>query len=119
MRTPPPFALYFFGDIKFAEASAILEGIKLVKDLGLNPLVVESDLVNGIRLMLRRINSNLEIDCVIYEICGFICKKSVFAVKHIPKSCNSTAHNAAKMTLGCSESCTWVQEAPPDTAFLL
>lgn len=47
--------------------------------------------------MSRRICSNLEIDWVIYEISGFICKKSVFTVKHISRSCNSAAHNVGKI----------------------
>ncbi|GAY41190.1 hypothetical protein CUMW_057530 [Citrus unshiu] len=109
----------FFGDIELAEASAILEGIKLAENLGLTPLVVESDSINVIRLMSRKINSNLEIDWVISEISAFICKKSLFAVKHILRSYNSVAHKVVKMTLGQSESCIWVQETPPNIAFLL
>ncbi|KAL9409651.1 hypothetical protein AB3S75_047964 [Citrus x aurantiifolia] len=109
----------FFGDIEFAEASEILEGIKLAEDLGLTPLVVQSDSINVIRLMSRKINSNLEIDWVIYEISAFICKKNMFVVKHIPRSYNSVAHKAVKMTLGQSESCIWVQETPPNIACLL
>ena len=34
----------FFGDIELAEASAILEGIKLAEDLGLTPLVGARDM---------------------------------------------------------------------------
>lgn len=52
----------FFGDIEFVEASAILEDIKLAEELGLIPLVVESDSLNVIRLVSKRISSNLEID---------------------------------------------------------
>ena len=92
----------FFGDIEFAEASAILEGIKLAEELGLIPLVVESDSLNVTRLMSKKISINLKIDWVISEISGFICKKSVFVVKHIPRSCNSAAHNAAKIALNRS-----------------
>lgn len=109
----------FFGDIELAEASVILEGIKLTEDLGLTPLVVESDLINVIRLMLRKINSNLEIDWVISEISTFICKKNLFAVKYILRSYNSVAHKVVKMTLCQSESCILVQETPPNIAFLL
>ncbi|KAL9439976.1 hypothetical protein AB3S75_018774 [Citrus x aurantiifolia] len=109
----------FSGDIDFAAASAILEGIKLAEELGLIPLVVESDSLNVIRLMSKRISSNLEIDWVIAEVGEFICKKSVFAVKHISRSCNSTAHNVAKIALARSEPCMWAQQAPSDIAFLL
>ncbi|KAK9211292.1 hypothetical protein WN943_000666 [Citrus x changshan-huyou] len=113
------FRISFFGDINFAEASAILEGIKLVEELGLIPLVVESDSLNVIRLMSKRISSNLEIDWVITEVREFICKKSVFAVKHISRSCNSAAHNVAKIALARSELYMWVQQAASYVAFLL
>lgn len=51
----------YFGDIEFAEASAILKGIKLVEDLGFLPLLIESDSVNVISLISGKISSQLEI----------------------------------------------------------
>lgn len=96
-----------------------MEGVKLAEELGLIPLVVESDSLNVTRLMSKRISSNLEIDWVIYEISEFIYKKNAFVVKYILKFCNSAAHNAAKIALDRSKSYMWVQEAAPDIAFLL
>ncbi|GAY45467.1 hypothetical protein CUMW_089680 [Citrus unshiu] len=107
------------GEFMDASTSAILEGIKLVEELGLIPLVVESDSLNVIRLMSKRISSNLEIDWVITEVREFIYKNSVFAVKHISRSCNSAAHNVAKIALARSELYMWVQQAASYVAFLL
>lgn len=58
------------------EASAVLEGIELVVDLGLTPLMIESDSVNGISLISGRISSNLKINWLIYDIRAFICNKT-------------------------------------------
>ncbi|ESR64134.1 hypothetical protein CICLE_v10010478mg, partial [Citrus x clementina] len=107
------------GEFMDASTSAILEGIKLVEELGLIPLVVESDSLNVIRLMSKRISSNLEIDWVITEVREFIYKNSVFAVKHISRSRNSAAHNVAKIALARSEPYMWVQQAASYVAFLL
>lgn len=65
----------FFGVIEFMEASAVLEGIELVVDLGLTPLMIESDSINGISLISGRISSNLKINWLIYDIRAFICNK--------------------------------------------
>lgn len=62
--------------IEFVEASAVLEGIELVVDLGLTPLMIESDSVNGISLISGRISSNLKINWLIYDIRAFICNKT-------------------------------------------
>lgn len=96
----------FLGDIKFAETSALLEGIKLAMNLGLTLLVIESDSVNVISLISGRIISNFEIDWIISNIRPLICNRSLSAVKHVPRFYNSVAHNVAKMTLGQLESCT-------------
>lgn len=66
----------FSGVIEFVEASAVLEGIELVVDLRLTPLMIESDSVNGISLISGRISSNLKINWLIYDIRAFICNKT-------------------------------------------
>ncbi|ESR34492.1 hypothetical protein CICLE_v10006508mg, partial [Citrus x clementina] len=89
----------FLDDIKFAETSALLEGIKLAMDLGLTLLVIESDSVNVISLISGRIINNFEIHWIISNIRALICNRSLSAVKHVPRFYNSVAHNVAKMTL--------------------
>lgn len=43
--------IFFF--FKIAEAEVVLEGIKLVMDSGLSPLIMESDSVNVVNLIAR------------------------------------------------------------------
>lgn len=100
----------FLDDIKFAETSALLEGIKLAMDLGLTLLVIESDSVNVISLISGRIINNFEIHWIISNIRALICNRSLSAVKHVPRFYNSVAHNVAKMTLGQLESCTRLKD---------
>lgn len=66
----------FSGATEFVEASVILEGIELVVDLWLTPLMIEFDSVNGISLISQRISSNLKINWLISDIRAFICNKT-------------------------------------------
>lgn len=66
----------FSGATEFVKASVILEGIELVVDLGLTPLMIGFDSVNGISLISQRISSNLKINWLISDIRAFICNKT-------------------------------------------
>ncbi|KAK3198821.1 hypothetical protein Dsin_022236 [Dipteronia sinensis] len=95
-----------------AEATAILCGIQLAIDSGLNPVIVESDAavvvewINGGDILYS------EIGVIISNIKNLLQQIHCAAVAFVPRSANQVAHCLAKYALSCNEDRYWLEEVP-------
>ncbi|KAK3199632.1 hypothetical protein Dsin_023047 [Dipteronia sinensis] len=95
-----------------AEATAILCGIQLAIDSGLNPVTVESD----VAVVLDWINGGdafySETGVIISDIKNLLQQTNCVAVAFVPRSANQVAHCLAKYALSCSEDRFSLEEVP-------
>ncbi|KAK3188579.1 hypothetical protein Dsin_028140 [Dipteronia sinensis] len=82
-----------------AEAKAILEGILMAGNRGLSPLVVESKVLNVVKLCNGEFSSRCEIDNIVSDIKMAFSIVHVSSISHVPRDCNKIAHGIANCSL--------------------
>ncbi|KAJ4717566.1 Ribonuclease H-like domain containing protein [Melia azedarach] len=107
------------GDVEQAEALAILEGVKIACDSGLQPLIVESDAINVVNLINGKLSSKGEIIWIISEIQNYVRKNKFLVIKYVPRTVNVAAHHLAKLALLSKESSIWMEETPQELEHFL
>ncbi|KAK3218314.1 hypothetical protein Dsin_012284 [Dipteronia sinensis] len=93
-------ALSFIGTVSVevakAKAKAILEVLLFAEDMGLFPLMVESDALGVIKLCKEEFVSVGEIDNIISDIVSLKRNCNIVSFGYIPRMCNRVAHSVAK-----------------------
>ncbi|KAL5758479.1 hypothetical protein ACOSP7_021090 [Xanthoceras sorbifolium] len=102
------------GSLVFAAASAlaVLDGLSLATSKGLLPLLDECDALNVVNLYLGIISSRLEIMNVIRDIRRLLLQFPCCSLAHVPRSCNTAAHEVAKFALLAPVSVFWEVSFP-------
>ncbi|KAL5823443.1 hypothetical protein ACOSQ4_021343 [Xanthoceras sorbifolium] len=98
--------------VNVAEALAVLDGLSLATSKGLLPLLDECDALNVVNLYLGIISSRLEIMNVIRDIRRLLLQFPCCSLAHVPRSCNTAAHEVAKFTLLAPVSVFWEVSFP-------
>ncbi|KAL5781816.1 hypothetical protein ACOSP7_006845 [Xanthoceras sorbifolium] len=102
-------ATIFYGGfaVDVAEALSVLDGLTLATSKGLLPLLIECDALNIVNLCLGITSSRLEIMNVIRDIRRLLLQFHCCSLAHVPRSCNTAAHEVAKFALLASVSVFW------------
>ena len=98
---------------ELAEATAILRGLDLAKDLGLRRVVVHSDCLRVVNAIKVRDIPHTELGTIVEDIkvSSYTFLKATFTF--IPRSCNMVAHNLAKYALLVNTEARWSGCVPP------
>ncbi|KAH9763516.1 reverse transcriptase domain-containing protein [Citrus sinensis] len=107
-----------FGDVEMYEAKAALWGIQAAIKAGASSIILESDSKRVIELINSKQSTLTELCWVIFDILE--AKKSFqnFKAQHVGRTCNTLAHDLAKLALRKSEPCIWLDEFPVEIVYL-
>ncbi|KAH9747206.1 reverse transcriptase domain-containing protein [Citrus sinensis] len=107
-----------FGDVEMCEARAALWGIQAAIKAGASSIILESDSKRVVELINSKQSTLTELFWVIFDILE--AKKSFqnFKAQHVGRTCNTLAHNLAKLALRKSEPCIWLDEFPAEILYL-
>lgn len=94
----------YLEDAEIAEAFAIFKPVKMVERAGISPPIIESDSKNVVNFIFKDISSKGELDWIISENRILAHKNNQYRVVYAPRSCNSMAHDLAKIVLSISGS---------------
>ncbi|TXG71894.1 hypothetical protein EZV62_000473 [Acer yangbiense] len=99
-------ALVFNGrtSTDIAEAKVIYEGLLLATSSGLQPLSIESDSLNVVRLCNGEISTRNDVFNVICDIQFLLSRERKTSISYIPRSCNRVAHEVARRAIGLENS---------------
>lgn len=98
--------MLYLEDAEIAEAFAIFKAVKMVEKAGISPPIIESDSKNVVNFIFKDISSKGELDWIISENRILAHKNNQYRVVYTPspRSCNSMAHDLAKIVLSISGS---------------
>ncbi|KAL5851918.1 hypothetical protein ACOSQ3_007036 [Xanthoceras sorbifolium] len=105
----------FDGSLVFAAATilhGVLDGLTLATSKGLLPLLIECDALNVVNLCLGITSSRLEIMNFIRDIRKLLLQFHCCSLAHVPRSCNTAAHEVAKFALLAYVSVFWEVSFP-------
>lgn len=109
--------MLFIGDYLFMIAcivNVVQRGISFAIETRLIPAKVESDSLNVVNLINRKICYRCEVGWVFDEIANILNPWNCFEVVHVPRSCNSAAHFLVKLTLCNDEEQVRMEEYPSE-----
>lgn len=83
-------------EVAIAEAEALPFDIRLVEEISLSPLMVESDSLHVIQLVHGKQNTCIELLWIVSEVQQMMITKHDFRIRHISMSCNQVADALTK-----------------------
>ncbi|KAL5827457.1 hypothetical protein ACOSQ4_019254 [Xanthoceras sorbifolium] len=96
-----------------AEAMAILRGIQFASEMGISPIMVESDSLSVINIITSHAFPLSDVGVVISDIYRSIEALNDFKIIFASRQANSVAHGLAKLALSLSDASFWLEDYPP------
>ncbi|KAK3229086.1 hypothetical protein Dsin_000967 [Dipteronia sinensis] len=96
-----------------AETMAILRGINFAIDLGVRPVVIESDALAAIKLIDSGVYSLADIGLIIGEILTKLEAIDGGSVRFVSREANYVAHMLVRIGLSITDDVVWIEDYPP------
>ncbi|KAL5845242.1 hypothetical protein ACOSQ4_011200 [Xanthoceras sorbifolium] len=98
--------------VEMAEAIALLRGLKLTAEIGLHPIILESDSVTVVQLIRSKSHVLSELGLVMHEIFNIMLHVPVNNVCVGPVMANKVAHDLANFALTMEDKLVWIEDFP-------
>ncbi|KAK3193886.1 hypothetical protein Dsin_025196 [Dipteronia sinensis] len=95
-----------------AETMAVLQGLNFAIDLGVRPIVIESDALAAVKLIDSGAYSSADIGVIIGEILTKLEGIDGGSVQFVSREANYVAHTLARMGLSISDDVVWLEDYP-------
>ena len=99
-------------DVAIVEAEAIRFDIRLAKETGLSPLMIESNSLFVIQLIQGKQHTRTELLWIIFYVHQLMQPKQDFRIRHISRSGNQAADTLAKYALRTCSSFVLLEDFP-------
>ncbi|KAK4853970.1 hypothetical protein QYF36_017096 [Acer negundo] len=96
-----------------AEALAIKRGILLALESGLVPFQVETNSLQLVNLINKRVASSADVGPIICEILAAVESLPNWSICHVSRKGNLDTHNLAKMAFSVESECCWLDDFTP------
>ncbi|KAL5861739.1 hypothetical protein ACOSQ4_003035 [Xanthoceras sorbifolium] len=102
-----------------AEAMAILSGIKLARNAGIYPVLVDSDSKVVVDLLNGLGRSRTSLGLLISRILEVSSSSQIISFSFSPRVCNVAAHALARLALSLDKDVVWIEETHDSLALIL
>ena len=96
-----------------AEAYAILEGLRLAEEVGIDSIEVKSDCLAVVNAIMKNEAPSTELGTILESIKVRRTNFVNFNISFLPRSCNVAAHNMARYALKVNSTSRWLGLVPP------
>ncbi|TXG48983.1 hypothetical protein EZV62_024858 [Acer yangbiense] len=97
---------------QIAEALAVVEGLRLAKNGGFFPAVLESDALMVVRDICNKVSLSSEVGLVLDDILHFCRESNFFSFSYVPRLAIKVAHGLAKLALSHLGEFVWFGDCP-------
>ena len=105
--------------VSYAEAEAIVWGLKLARRAALSTLIIELDCLEVVELVNNTKSNKTGLWWIIEEIQNQKREFCNVIVNHIPRTCNVCAHSLAKFAVGANTPAIWLDHIPAEVMNIL